>query len=583
MNPMPSIIGWPTEAMLISALAAPVVLALLSVVRFCRPHAPWISVIGALPALLSALTVPVGTTVEFSWLLLQSRFGMDATGRFFLLFTSVLWLLCALFATGYMARDDKRFRFCFGFLLAMGGNFGLILAMDMLTYFMAFALMSFASYSLVVHTQDPEAVRSGRVYIALVVIGEIFLFSALVLHAGSGGDTNLRTLSGVLDTPIVALLLALGFGIKAGAVVLHVWLPLAHTVAPTPASAVLSGSMIKAGLLGWIRFLSPEGGGDPAWGAVFMAAGITAAFYGVLIGLGQKHPKTVLAYSSVSQMGLITVAFGIGLTLGVGASAAGAVVTCYAFHHALAKGALFLGVGVVGGIERRSSQRIWLMAVLAVVALALAGAPLTTGALAKTALKTVMVQLPAGWEKTLAILLPLSAIGTTVLMGRFFFTLSTFSARHRVSTIEIFSWVVLVILSATLLFMLPFAGPFASAMLKPSSLWLSFWPVAAGAGLTACVGWMSRRTGRGLPWHPLAGDLLVPLEWVSGTLNRLAAALMGKAAWRIREHFENQKEGRNEQTPGRIEIWESGFSLWNTSSLIFAAIVCALVFFLSQA
>ena len=95
-------------------------------------------------------------------------------------------------------------------------------------------------------------------------------------------------LGGVLAAPNVALLLALGFGIKAGAVVLHVWLPLAHTVAPTPASAVLSGSMIKAGLLGWIRFLPSGGGGDPAWGAVFIAGGITAAFYGVAVGLGQR-------------------------------------------------------------------------------------------------------------------------------------------------------------------------------------------------------------------------------------------------------------------------------------------------------
>ena len=582
MNPMQSAIGWQAEAVLIATLVAPVALALLGAVRSYRRHAPWMAVLAALPALVCVLTVPVGAMVESSWLLLQSRFGMDATGKFFLMFTAVLWLLCALFATGYMARDDKRFRFGFGFLLAMGGNFGLILAMDMLTYLVAFALMSFASYSLVVHAQDAEAVRSGRVYIALVIIGEIFLFSALFLHAGNGGDTNLHGLSGVLDAPHVALLLALGFGIKAGAVVLHVWLPLAHTVAPTPASAVLSGSMIKAGLLGWIRFLPPASGGDPAWGAVFIAAGMTAAFYGVVIGLGQKHPKTVLAYSSISQMGLITVAFGMGLTLGNGTPAAAVAVMCYAFHHALAKGALFLGVGVVGGTKRRSRLRLWLTAILAVAALALAGAPLTTGALAKTALKAVMVHLPAGWETTLAILLPVSAIGTTVLMGRFFYTLRGFSAHHRVSTVETFSWIVLVLLSASVLFMLPFVGPFASAMLKPANIWLSFWPVAAGAGLTAGVAWMSRRAGRGLPWHPPAGDLLVPVEWLSGAVNRLASTLMNQAAWRTREDLEKPREGRAEQPPGRIEIWETGFSRWPTSSLIFAVIVCALLFVLSR-
>jgi formate hydrogenlyase subunit 3/multisubunit Na+/H+ antiporter MnhD subunit len=567
--------------MMIAALAAPVALALLAALPPFRHHASKMAVLAALPALVCALTTPAGTTVTFAWLVLESRFAMDATGNVFLLFTSLLWLLAALFATGYMARDEKRFRFAFGFLLAMGGNVGLILAMDMLSYLVAFALMSFASYSLVVHTQDPEAVRSGRVYMVLVVIGEICLFSAMFLHAGNGGATNLPAPSGVLAAPNVALMLALGFGIKAGAVVLHVWLPLAHTVAPTPASAVLSGSMIKAGLLGWIRFLSP-GGPDPAWGAVFMAAGIAAAFYGVLIGLGQRHPKTVLAYSSISQMGLITVAFGIGLSLGSGVAAAAAAVLCYAFHHALAKGALFLGVGVVGGIEQRSRKGAWLTAVLAVAALSLAGAPFTSGAAAKAALKTAMVQLPAGWQETLSILLPLSAIGTTLLMGRFFYTLRSFRAHHRVSAIEFSSWIALLVLSATLLFLLPVGRQMAPAMMKPGSIWLLFWPVAAGAGLTAWVWWRSRRTGRGIPWRLPAGDLLVPVEWLLGAMNRLASTFMDKGARVFRAQPEKTTDVRADGVPARIEVWEAGLGRWRTSSLIFVGIFCALLYVLGR-
>jgi formate hydrogenlyase subunit 3/multisubunit Na+/H+ antiporter MnhD subunit len=577
---MPWSTTWYAQAMMIAALAAPVVLALLAALPPCRRHAPKMAVLAAVPALICALTVPAGATLTFAWLVLESRFAMDAIAHFFLLFTSLLWLLAALFATGYMARDEKRFRFTFGFLLAMGGNIGLILAGDMLSYLVAFALMSFASYSLVVHTQDPEAVRSGRVYMALVVIGEIFLFSAMFLHAGNGGATNLPAPSGVLAAPNVALLLALGFGIKAGAVVLHVWLPLAHTVAPTPASAVLSGSMIKAGLLGWVRFLLP-GGPDPAWGVVFMAAGITAAFYGVVIGLGQRHPKTVLAYSSISQMGLITVAIGIGLTLQNGAAAAAAVL-CYAFHHALAKGALFLGVGVVGGAEHRSRKGAWLTAGLAVAALALAGAPFTTGAVAKTALKTAMAQLPPGWQETLSILLPLSAIGTTLLMGRFFYTLRSFRAHHRVSAMEFSSCIALIVLSATLLFLLPSGRQMVPAMMKPGSIWLLFWPVAVGTGLTAWVWWWSRRTGRGVPWRPPAGDLLVPVERLSRAMNRLASTFMDKKGRVFRVRLENKTGLRTDDVPARIDVWEAGLGRWNTSSLIFAVIVCALLYLLGR-
>ena len=583
MNTTQPSIGWHPDVVLISALAAPLALALLSVLPPLRRHTPWMTAAAALPAFFCALTAPLGGTVEFSWLVLESRFGMDATGKSFLLFTALLWLLAAVFAVGYMAGDKKSYRFFFGFLLAMGGNIGLILAQDMLSYLVTFALMSFASYSLVVHTQDAKAVHSGRVYIALVIIGEIFLFSAMILHAGNGGDLNFSGLRSVPSTPLVAALFFLGFGIKAGAVLLHVWLPLAHTVAPTPASAVLSGSMIKAGLLGWIRFLPPGAGGEALWGGVFLAAGIVAAFYGVAMGLGQSHPKTILAYSSISQMGLITVAFGIGLFAGDGTSAAVGAVLLYAFHHALAKGALFLGVGVVGGLEGRRRARRWATAVLAIAALALAGAPLTSGAVAKTALKMVMGNLPAGWQQALAVLLPLAAAGTTVLMGRFFYALRAFGThQHHASRTEIFSWVALMGFSTAVLFLMPAGHPAVQTMLKPAGIWLSLWPVLVGTALTAVVWFWSRRTGRRIPWRPPAGDLLVPVERLAGAGKRWAATLMGNGGWAFRRPSEDETRPRVLEKPQRIEIWEAGLRRWNTAGLIFAGAVCALLFVLSR-
>lgn len=574
-------IGWHLDTVLMSAVIAPVALALLSVNPLLRRYTHWMAAVAALPALLCTLTVPTGWMSEFSWLILESRFGMDVTAKPFLLFTSLLWLLSAVFAVGYLAEDAKRYRFLFGFLLAMGGNFGLILAQDMLSYLVAFALMSFAAYGLVVHAEDGEAVRSGRVYIALVVIGEIFLFSALILHAGNGGGLNFSGLSGVLSSPPVAVLLALGFGIKAGAVLLHVWLPLAHTVAPTPASAVLSGSMIKAGLLGWIRFLPPEAGCDIVWGSVFLAAGITAAFYGVAIGLGQTHPKTVLAYSSISQMGLITVAFGIGLFPGNGASAAAGAVLLYAFHHALAKGALFLGVGVVGGVEHGSQARVWATAFLGFAALALAGAPFTSGAVAKTAMKTAMIDLPVGWRQTLKILLPLSAVGTTVLMGRFFHTLRTYTAHNsHLSRMEFFSWTGLMVLSAVVLFLIPAGGEAANGMLTLGGVWISFWPVAAGTVLTAVVLRWSRRPGRGVPWRPPAGDLLVPVERLAGMGNRLASALTAYNGWMSWRRSKENNEERIHKNTHRLERVETEFRGWNTAGLIFVGVICGLLFLL---
>jgi formate hydrogenlyase subunit 3/multisubunit Na+/H+ antiporter MnhD subunit len=121
----------------------------------------------------------------------------------------------------------------------------------------------------------------------------------------------------------------------AGVYALHVWLPLAHPVAPTPASAVLSGAMIKAGLLGWLRFLPLGEAATPGWGNVCTIAGLAAAFDGVLVGCTQDNAKTVLAYSSISQMGFMTMAVGVGLTVPAVWTQALTATALYALHHAM--------------------------------------------------------------------------------------------------------------------------------------------------------------------------------------------------------------------------------------------------------
>ena len=103
-------------------------------------------------------------------LLLGSRLGLDETSRPFLFFTAILWLASGIFALGYLAKDSRRHVFMFFFLLAMSGNLGLIVAQDVVSFYVCFALMSFASYGLVVFNGSAEAIRAGRVYIVLVVI-----------------------------------------------------------------------------------------------------------------------------------------------------------------------------------------------------------------------------------------------------------------------------------------------------------------------------------------------------------------------------------------------------------------------------
>ena len=278
--------------------------------------APW----AALPGLAFSLVAPDAYTLDIPWLLLGSRFGLDETGRLFLFFTALLWLTAGLYAHSYLAKDPRRHIFIAFFLATLSGNLGVCLAMDAASFYLTFAVMTFAAYGLVVHEGDAEARRAGRVYLIMAVLGEALLIAGLLLLAGAAQTHFLPEMAraAAMEMPNLAYaLLFLGFGVKAGVPLLHMWLPLAHPVAPTPASAVLSGAMIKAGLLGWLRFLPLGEATVPALGAVILGLGLFAAFFGVVAGLVQRQPKTLLAYSSISQMGLMTLAVGAGSTGGI--------------------------------------------------------------------------------------------------------------------------------------------------------------------------------------------------------------------------------------------------------------------------
>ena len=145
-------------------------------------------------------------------------------------------------------------------------------------------------------------------------------------------------------------LLIIGFGMKIALAPLNGWMPLAYTAAPIPAAAALSGAAVKAGVIGLIRFL-PLGAALPGWGEALAWAGFVSAFYGVAIGLTQQDPKTILAYSSISQMGVIAAVLGLGLAGGDRSAASDAAF--YAANHVLVKAALFLTVGVVAALSGR--------------------------------------------------------------------------------------------------------------------------------------------------------------------------------------------------------------------------------------
>jgi formate hydrogenlyase subunit 3/multisubunit Na+/H+ antiporter MnhD subunit len=507
------------------ALATPLTLALL--IPFgglFRRLALALMPVAAIPALIMALMPVEDRFVLVGWLLLGSWIGVDQVSQVFLLLTAVLWTVAGIYARAYHADDPDRHRFAFFFLLTMTGNLGLIASGDIVTFYTAFALMTFSAYGLVIHNRTAKALRAGKVYIVMAVIGEGFLLTGMVMAAYAAGGIQVELIrSGILDSQrsdlIIGCLLA-GFGIKAGSIPLHVWLPLAHPVAPTAASAVLSGAMIKAGLLGWITFLPIGEATFTGWGTLLVVLSLTAAFFGVLIGLTQDDPKTLLAYSSISQMGFIATVVAVGLAEPGAWEIALIGCSIYVLHHGLIKGALFLGVGVsheTGDDPKR--QRV-VLAGLTLVAVALAGAPLTTGALAKSALKEGVYVGPGAWGTWLDWLLPIAAIGTTVLMGRFLWLIW----RNELGHVEhgqyrglAIPWGALVILAFPLVWLAPSwygLDVSASVAFQPSNLWTSTWPVLIGGGILLVIWWRIAKTPREVsPVSIPAGDMLIPLEW----------------------------------------------------------------------
>ncbi len=491
--------GLVTAILWLSVPAVPLLVASLRVFPRLRKAVPLLAPAAVLPALAVAMTEP--SPARLPWLLLGAELGLDAVGRTFLILTALLWCTAALFSRGYLARDAQRDRFMTYFLLTMAGNLWLVVARDPATFYTAFALMTFAAYGLVVHRRTPEAVRAGRIYIMMAVLGEVCIATGLWLLVSSGTDVGSAAALQDRSAAMFVLLLA-GFGIKAGALPLHVWLPLAHPVAPTPASAVLSGAMIKAGLLGWLRFLPSPG--PEAVGAM-IAVGVAGALGGVVFGLTQRDPKTILAYSSVSQMGWMIVAVAALVAAPSQRGVAAAAIALYALHHGLVKGGLFLSTGLsgppggTGPRVRRAGQ--------VALALTMAAAPATGGAAAKGAIKGLVPFLPGSWPHILPWLLAAAAAGTALLMIHFL--AAAWPDREGASTSDSSqwgAWLSLVLAASVLPLAAAGGAPWPGPDL-PGSLA----PLLAGVLVTLAVRRFFRGGGKTVAAMP-AGDLLVPLE-----------------------------------------------------------------------
>jgi hypothetical protein len=227
-------------------------------------------------------------------------------------------------------------------------------------------------------------------------------------------------------------------------------------------------------------------------------------------------------------MGLMTVGIGAGLSMPAIWPVASAAVITYALHHAFAKGALFLGVGLAPKTKDGRLQKWWLAFGLGLPALALAGAPLTTGLVAKTALKLAIAPLPGPWPGYLALLLPLAAVGTTLLMIRFFVTLwpDRFAGSQGSLGLRL-PWTVMVFFVALGGWLLPEAQTSVHKALSLDAFSPALWPVVAGIFLALMAFALFRRkTKRWIPSIP-AGDLVAIGSWVAKYSKQVSRKYLG--------------------------------------------------------
>lgn len=533
---------------------------------------------GPLPALGVSLMGPVAQDVDYPWLILGTRLGLDETDAVYLLFMAVIWLLVSAFSCAWI--HERRAYFAAFLLLTMSGNLGVIVARDLPGFYACFTLMSFAAYGLIAHSLTREALHAANVYLVLVVMGETALAAALILAAGTIGASDFASVrAGLEAVPVRHLIIALafiGFGIKAGVLVLHVWLPLAHPVAPAPASAALSGAVIVTGLVGWLRFLPVGEWALPGWGGACIVLGLAAAFYGAVVGLDQRNPKVLLAYSSISQMGIMTVGVGMILLEPELASTLPVAIAFFALHHGLGKSALFLGIGLARR-NHSAVRRRWLVIGLALPSLALAGAPFTSGMIAKSAFVAGKAALQEPWAGVLRYLLPMTSIVTALLMARLLVLVS----RYPVETAQDsgrgpwLAWLV----SLLLALLVPWwVLPATHASFTVSMLVASLWPLGAAlaVAVTAVILW--RRAGRPtIPEIP-AGDIVLPLERVAAR-SRQGFSSATRGSQPIRERWQRATVAARAKTwslirsTGRVETGLTRWPIALTLAIVVGVIV----------
>lgn len=238
--------------------------------------------------------------------------------------TAFAWLVTSLFSYEYMKNDTNVIRYDLFNLLTFGATMGIFYAADLFTLFFFFEIMSFTSFVWVAHRQTREAVYAAGTYLGIAVAGGMAILMGLFIVYSRLGTLSFDTMyesatvimSGGSGADVIWLFVAagcmfVGFGAKAGAFPVHVWLPQSYTESPAPATALLSAILSKTGIFGIMLVTLDVLPMQGSWGIFLLMAGIVTMVLGGIKGVMSDNFKTTLAYSSMSQIGFILTGVGM--------------------------------------------------------------------------------------------------------------------------------------------------------------------------------------------------------------------------------------------------------------------------------
>lgn len=373
------------------------------------------------------------------------HFDVDGFRSIYSIITSVMWAGTTLFAREYFRREREGLaRYWLFAILTLGATQGVMLSADLMTTFVFFEILSLTSFTWVIHEETKGAIRAAYTYLFIAIIGGLILFMGLLLMQATVGTLYFADMKSAIElaategvregaagvganvtvsaAPVIlsaeacrrrilaaGICILLGFGAKAGMFPVHVWLPKAHPVAPSPASALLSGILTKVGVFGILMTATKAMVTNLTFGTIIISLGVVTMFLGALLALFSVNLKRTLACSSMSQIGFILVGIGSSvLARSLFEDGGEAFVLAYSgtmlhmVNHSLLKLVLFMCAGTVvmnihaldlNAVRGYGRNKLPLKIAFLLGAVGIGGVPLFNGYVSKTMLHEGIVVL----------------------------------------------------------------------------------------------------------------------------------------------------------------------------------------------